>query len=665
MAFHIFRRQAVYYWRRRIPPALANCFQRPHLSISLRTTNRMTARHLATRLNLILDDVAMLPDGADPYLSRSQIETMLHAVVERHLVKLDRVAFAAKNSLEFDPEQARAADRRAFWTYALLDAQGVTAVVRTADRKRMTDDGLSEADIESVQSHLAMLRINELIPTKHHILQSLIEDVGASPTAMNMAAAQGTYFRGMKLALAESDRRYGGKRIEDEGLVDRLVLAKDHSPKPKAPSPIMDAVETPLNLLPTTEPPGIRQSVTDLLQFTDRLAQQQVADGNWDAKTQRQAESISKLFVKFMFQDQRIHDLSALRQENLGKFVDFLRFEIYKDYGKSPKSEHRTIEQLREQGQSVEKAKRGIEGDTLNRHLTFLGQIFDYAIARGVKNLEAIDLTKLRSKNRSKNKRARDERAKLPLESARAIFRTAPFINCSGWDKLGKWGEEGARQVFHCALYFVPLLMYYTGARREELCGAMLDDIIVDREGCRPYIHIAANEQRRIKNPQSKRNIPLHPELLRLGFLDYISAIKSLEYKLLFPDLFSPSSSSPLGNRFYKLFKPILTSAEITEAGLGSHAVRHLFNAQLKKQRLTEEDRADLMGHGGSSETSERYCEPHELETLYEFVMKLPVITDHLEPHVINLIPWVKNRQVAPFSQPSRSKRSSNVGVAG
>jgi hypothetical protein len=145
-----------------------------------------------------------------------------------------------------------------------------------------------------------------------------------------------------------------------------------------------------------------------------------------------------------------------------------------------------------------------------------------------------------------------------------------------------------------------------------------------------------------------------------------VRAIKSLGYKLLFPDLYSPSSRSPLGNRFYKLFKPILTAADITEKGLGAHAVRHLFNAQLKKQLLAVEDRADLMGHGGDSETSERYCEPHELETLFGFVMKLPVITDDLEPHDIKLIPWVANREVAPFSQPSRAKREpkSTVGVA-
>jgi len=661
MAFHIFRRQAVYYWRRRTPPALANCLVRRHLSMSLRTTSRLAARRLATQLNLVLDEVAMLADGADLDLSRSQIETMLHAVLDRQLAKLDRVALAAKSSPDFDLERATAEDRRAYWAYALLDAQGVTAVVRGEDRRRMADDGLSEADIEAVQDHLAMLRVNELIPTKQHILRAMIEGVAATPTAMNIAVAQGTYLRGMKLALAEHDRRYGGMRVEDKGRVDRLVLAKNDPPQPA--SSIVGAVVDRPSDPPAAAPAAVRQSIpmADFLQFADRLAQQQVADGNWDAKTKRQAESISKLFVKFMIQDQRIHDLHLITQENVGRFVDFLRFDIYKNYGKSSKDERRTIEQLREKGRSVEKSKRGIEGDTLNRHLTFLGQDFDYAIARGVKSLEAINLTKLRSKKRGKNKRARDERPKLPIERARAIFRTAPFINCAHWDELGAWGENGARQVFHCALYFVPILIYYTGARREELCGAMVDDIIADREGCRPYIHIAANEQRRIKNPQSQRNIPLHPELIRLGFLDYVRTIKALGHKLLFPDLFSPSSRSPLGDRFYKEFKPILTAANITEKGLGAHAVRHLFGAQLKKKLLTKEDRADLLGHGGDSETTERYCEPHELETLFKFIMKLSVITDHLEPHRINLIPWVERGEVAPFSQPSRSKSARSA----
>ena len=183
----------------------------------------------------------------------------------------------------------------------------------------------------------------------------------------------------------------------------------------------------------------------------------------------------------------------------------------------------------------------------------------------------------------------------------------------------------------------------------------MVDDVIVDN-GDIPYLHIAKNQRRRIKNAQSQRNIPLHPELIRLNFLEYLKAIKALGYKLLFPDLFSPTSRSPLGDRFYKEFKPILVAAGVTEEGLGSHAVRHLFGAQLKKKLVADESRADLLGHGGDTETTERYCEPHEIGTLLKFVMELPVVTADLVPGETNLIPWVAEMKVAPFSQPSRSK---------
>lgn len=66
----------------------------------------------------------------------------------------------------------------------------------------------------------------------------------------------------------------------------------------------------------------------------------------------------------------------------------------------------------------------------------------------------------------------------------------------------------------------------------------MIDDVIFDN-GDIPYIHIAKNERRRIKNAQSQRNIPLHPEVLRLNFLGYVKAIKALGYRSLFPDLAS------------------------------------------------------------------------------------------------------------------------------
>ena len=82
----------------------------------LETTSHTTARRLAAELDLALEDVAMLADTADLHLSRFQIDAMLHAVLDAHLVKLERVALAAKSAPGFDLVQAKSDDRRAFWT---------------------------------------------------------------------------------------------------------------------------------------------------------------------------------------------------------------------------------------------------------------------------------------------------------------------------------------------------------------------------------------------------------------------------------------------------------------------------------------------------------------------------------------------------------------------
>lgn len=109
-----------------------------------------------------------------------------------------------------------------------------------------------------------------------------------------------------------------------------------------------------------------------------------------------------------------------MRLDHIGRFVDFLRTDIYKYYGRSPKDRRRTIGQLRENASKRPENKRGIVCDTLNRHLTFIGQIFLHAASRGAKALGDIDIAKLRASG--SKKRGRDARPKLQLENLEAVF---------------------------------------------------------------------------------------------------------------------------------------------------------------------------------------------------------------------------------------------------
>jgi integrase len=142
--------------------------------------------------------------------------------------------------------------------------------------------------------------------------------------------------------------------------------------------------------------------------------------------------------------------------------------------------------------------------------------------------------------------------------------------------------------------------------------------------------------------------------LLRLRFSEYVDLIRSLGHRRVFPDLYSPSSKSLLGDRLYDEFMPVLTWACIIEGvdlKFVLHSIRHGFNSRLKAKDVSVEDRADLMGHGGDSETSERYADPILLEKSLEVITKPPNVTAHLTPFPIRLLPWVEHSKVAPFSR--------------
>ena len=595
------------------------------------------------------------------HLTPPQVDGLLRDVVTTHLSKLERLSAAAKSFPEFDPAQAKRDDRRAAWCYRLLHAQGPTAVVRPSDEEQMAADGLTTTDIAAVQDHLAMLRINELVPTRQRILQKLLDTSGAPVTAMNLATAQDIYFRGMWMALSQSERRYGGHIVEADDFIEQVF--KDRVRPAPGGADAEDATRsrpaTASDQAADSAPPD-RHVVDDRFKaMADLLIKKRLKEKRWTTKSKNQAEQILTLMTRFMKEERSIENMSNVRQKDMAAFNSFLETEIYKHHGKSEKDKHRSIAELRIIALSKPEDLRGLETGTLNRHLGFIDQLTEFSEAEGAELDPKLKVAKLRSVDTS-DERDRDERLKLPLAKIENLFKQPPFVNCAGWDRLSEEGADGQSLVYHGALYFIPMMIFYGGGRREEYCGLMVEDVVEDN-GPYPYLHIAKNKYRRIKNAQSKRNIVLHPEIIRLGFLRYLSLIKSLGYDLVFPDLFSPTTKSPLGNRYYKLFKPVLVAAGITEEGLGSHALRHAFGAILKKKKVREEDRADLLGHRGKTETSERYCEATEIADMYELVCKMPTVTGHLIAHPINLPAWITEKRSPPFSHPGRAK--SNVSI--
>lgn len=158
--------------------------------------------------------------------------------------------------------------------------------------------------------------------------------------------------------------------------------------------------------------------------------------------------------------------------------------------------------------------------------------------------------------------------------------------------------------------YFVPFLALYTGARANELAQLRLSDI-VEKSGlkCLRITHDEDGDvQTRTKNEASVRTIPIHPTLIKLGLLDYVEDLKSIEAPRLFPYL-------PLGEGTEKREKNVSRDMNSLLKRLGIWVFRrktlHSFRDTLIRRLIAANGvdktyRADYVGHSrkGTEETS-------------------------------------------------------------
>jgi hypothetical protein len=107
----------------------------------------MTALRLATPVKALLDDVARLANGADPYLKWSQIEPMLLSPLR----KLEKVATAVKSASGFVVGQAGIDDLTTLWTAHPLDTR--TLRRHTPAGSRPIAERIPDAGIQAGKRH--------------------------------------------------------------------------------------------------------------------------------------------------------------------------------------------------------------------------------------------------------------------------------------------------------------------------------------------------------------------------------------------------------------------------------------------------------------------------------------------------------------------------------
>lgn len=158
------------------------------------------------------------------------------------------------------------------------------------------------------------------------------------------------------------------------------------------------------------------------------------------------------------------------------------------------------------------------------------------------------------------------------------------------------------------AKYWLPLLALYQGARLEEFADMRRKDI-AEKEGI--WTASIADDERRLKTVNSRRLIPLHADVLRLGFVSYVEQVAPRPDDPLFPDLEPQGPDGKRGPGFTRDFVYYRRAIGVYRKGVGMHAFRHTANTRLRDaiERFWQERHvAYLLGHSqGGGEGRDRY----------------------------------------------------------
>ena len=271
-----------------------------------------------------------------------------------------------------------------------------------------------------------------------------------------------------------------------------------------------------------------------------------------------------------------------------------------------------------------------------------------------------------------------DRRPPWRLEHMAVMFGSRLYTGGGGSKRRLK--QDRVPAVFHDSAYWCPLLWYYHHTCREEMCGLEVADVFLDDPI--PHIVIQDNvtrgteeEKKGAKRIARTRALPIHPELLRLGFGNYVRAVAAEGHAALFPELYINEAKRG-GDQFYAIAWVHIVNliAETHEIPVSEdngkeadiHSIRTLGSSFYEKRYVNKDLKADVFGHAREGTDGRHYSKriksEGKLAVLEErlalMTEHIPVITGDLMPSRIRLLPLDQRSRVGS-GRPRKIRRDA------
>lgn len=632
VAAHVFRRGAVYTWRRRIPVSCGIEGKSPYIQVSLKTRDPGEARHLGAVLHG--ESARVFELMASDRLTPEEARTWLEHAVTAELTRIRDRRLAAQDTA--DPAERAddlLVDELAAHAYRLLARHGASAEFAPEEDAEIAARGFTADELRRGRDLLETLRRDFWSEARHARTRNECARVLGRETMPPLLYLE---LRRLKLegraiayqASLEGDAAHDltpaveatKDKILQQAQDDRLIFAKPETPAetgeadPAAeahPEASREHGDTSGATKPATEQAQDSAYSRALLDIAGRLIEKKRKAGTKD-KTLAQITQIISTFVEIT----GVEDVTVLRQHHVSHYIDALGV-LPKTYRKSPKDHDKPISYFLELGQSLPPEKTGLSANTINRNLGFLGMVLKRARSEGQTVDARIDLTGLREK---KSRREREEWRAFTAEEAQAVFQNPLWTGCFSEHRRRRPGTH----VFKDAQFWVPLIAALSGARREEIAGLVPEDVReIDGIWC---FDIRPNALRGVKTDNATRIVPVHSQLIALGLLDRVRERQG--HLDLFHELRPSGNKTSYGDQLDHLFRQVVKDQVADRDRKSFHSFRHyVVDVLTNLSDLRGEHRDDILGHQGQGMGATRYGSGTNTANRKAVIERLPRIT--------------------------------------
>ena len=350
--------------------------------------------------------------------------------------------------------------------------------------------------------------------------------------------------------------------------------------------------EASFKTLPVTERPALLSSAgITLATLIDQFDSEFIAGEDITIKTMNKNRAALALIRRYFGDDT---DVALIDREGLVGFRDTLAKlppNVTKKFGPEANLKQIASENMKAKGIMLNR-------ETQSTYLRLANSLFEFAKDR--RHVPHNDAANLRPKGRATPAQAR--RRPFTAEQLQIIFNAPIYTGCVNDERgYAKSGPNYPRR----SRFWVPLIALFTGLRMEEIFQLTPAHFKTGRDNL-PFVLISPEMQ--VKTENGFREVPLHSELLRIGFMTFVAERgREGADALLFNDV-PPATDGYRSTNFSKRFATFLKSRGIKDDPRRTcfHSFRHNFRDGLR-QPSANPDFVREAGGWASRDTSDIY----------------------------------------------------------